>query len=481
MTHTLYNDTICAVSTPAGVGGIAVIRVSGPLAQKTVLPLLNGGSMAVLAPRHATFASFEVGGKVLDEVVVTLFAAQHSYTGEEVVEVACHGSLYVQQAILQVLVSAGLRLAEPGEFTRRAFLNGRLDLSQAEAVADLIESTNAVSHQLAVSQLRGGYSKELSQLRARFVDLVSMLELELDFSDEEVEFADRTQLSQLTDELANKVTSLCDSFSMGNAIKQGVPVTIAGRPNVGKSTLLNTLLLADRAIVSDKPGTTRDTIEDSITIDGIRFRFVDTAGIRNSNDVIEQEGIRRSIRAAENAQIILYLVDYGQDVVETQKEIETFRQMVRLEGKHLLLLRNKIDLCTDPDSDVEGSAHPGGNNGTYSSDTTSSSAVVNSPRVYAISAKTGQGMKEISRQLVRLVREQVPQDSTLVTNVRHYEALKHVREALTHVQNGLARQLPADLVVIDLREALYYLGQITGKVSSEEVLRTIFSRFCVGK
>lgn len=481
MTSTLHNDTICAVSTPAGVGGIAVIRVSGPLAQKAVLPFLNGGTMTALVSHRATFVTFDASDRMLDEVVVTLYAAPHSYTGEEVVEVACHGSLYVQQAILQALVNAGLRLAEPGEFTRRAFLNGRLDLSQAEAVADLIDSTNAASHQLAVSQLRGGYSLELSQLRTRFVELMSLLELELDFSDEEVEFADRAHLRQLTDELLSKVTSLCDSFSIGNAIKQGVPVAIVGRPNVGKSTLLNALLHADRAIVSDRPGTTRDTIEDSITIGGIKFRFVDTAGMRHSDDTIEKEGIRRGIRAAEEAQIILYLVEASQDIEEAQREIDSFRQMVNMESKHLLLVFNKVDLCADQKSAADSPSFSIAMHEVSNVENTPSIATLRSASVYAISAKMGQGIEDISRQLVRLVKEQMPQDSTMVSNVRHYEALKHVREALTHVQEGLARQLPADLVVIDLREALHYLGQITGQVSSDEVLGAIFSRFCIGK
>lgn len=470
MTTPLRNDTICAVSTPAGVGGIAVVRLSGPRAQEGVLPFLRSGSVAALgtrvvalSPRRATFVSFVVDGKLLDEVVVTFFAAPHSYTGEDVVEVACHGSLYVQQMMLQTLVNAGLRLAEAGEFTRRAFLNGRMDLSQAEAVADLIDSTNVTSHQLAISQLRGGYSKELTLLRERFVELASLLELELDFSDEEVEFADRCQLRRLTSELQSKVAALCSSFALGNAIKQGVPVAIVGRPNVGKSTLLNALLHEDRAIVSDIPGTTRDTVEDNITLDGIGFRFVDTAGLRNSDDIIEKEGMQRSIHAAEQAQIVLYVVDASQSIEAARQEIAQLCHRARMDGKHLLLLRNKADLCAEQESPRKAQDSCAG------------------VEEYVISAKSGWGIEALAEKLVQLVREQMPQNATLVSNLRHYEALKRIGDSLVHVRKGLDQQLPADLVVIDLREALYYLGQITGQVTSDEVLGAIFSRFCVGK
>lgn len=446
------SDTIVAISSPAGVGGVALIRVSGPDAVSAVARFAACNS---LKPRHATFSAFNnPDGALLDEVVLTYFAAPHSYTGEDVVEIACHGSQYVQQTILQLLIDSGARLAEPGEFTKRAFLNGKMDLSQSEAVADLIASTNASMHQLAVSQLRGGYAATLASLRDQFVELASLLELELDFSDEDVEFADRSKLRTLLDQVMLVCSQLVDSFQMGNAIKNGVPVAIVGKPNVGKSTLLNALLEDNRAIVSDIPGTTRDTIEDTLTLEGVMFRFIDTAGIRHSNDAIESVGIERSYQAAQKARIILYLVDARERNVE--EELAAFEKQVSLEGKTLLLLANKSDL-----------AHPCLNSNFQS---------------FGICAKSGEGLCELKKQLVSLVKgATVDANSQMVTNVRHYEALKQVLSACSQVRESMSQGIPADLIIIDLREALYHLGAITGQVTSDEILGSIFGRFCIGK
>ncbi len=457
MEHTaLTKDTICAVATPAGRGGIAVVRLSGAEAPAIALRLMP--SLSTLEDRRATYTAVVLPEGLLDEVVVTYFCAPRSYTGEAVVEISCHGSLYVQQRLLQALLEHGARLAEPGEFTQRAFLHGRLDLSQAEAVADLIDSTNATAHHLAVEQLRGGYSEELKKLRERFVELASLMELELDFSDEEVEFADRTQLVALVDLLEEKVAALCNSFRLGNAIKHGVPVAIVGCPNVGKSTLLNALLQEERAIVSDTPGTTRDTIEDIMNIEGIAFRFVDTAGLRESDDRIEVAGIQRSYRAAEQAQIMLYVAEVGQERAALQEALDALATQISLSGKQLFVLRNKIDSC-------EGTA-----------------AVEELPYPqFLISAKQGNGLDALRQALVTAVRQELPQNDVLVTNVRHYEALQQVRESLGRVRHGMAQALTADLVLIDIREALYYLGQITGQVTATDLLSAIFSRFCIGK
>lgn len=453
-------DTIAAISTPAGVGGIAVVRVSGAKARGLAA---NHVTMPKSSEPHRPsvgYSLFKVGEKTLDEVVVTCFSAPHSYTGEDVVEIACHGSLYVQQAVLQAFVDGGARLAEPGEFTRRAFLNGRLDLSQAEAVADLISSTNAGAHALAISQLRGGYSQRLRQLRDQFVELTSLLELELDFSDEEVEFADRSQLMSLVEKIDAECRRLSDSFRLGNAIKNGVPVAIVGRPNAGKSTLLNALVGEERAIVSDIAGTTRDTIEDTFVLNGVTFRFIDTAGIRHSNDSIELQGIDRSYRAVEKAQIVLYLVDKA-EADTAQQQLEEMQSQVDMADKKVVLLLTKQD---------QGEA---------------AASVQSHLPTLAISARTGQGLAQLREMLVASINLSAEgseeNQPPMVSNIRHYQALQSIIAAIAQVREGLLRQLPADLVVVDIRDALYHLGTITGQVTSDEVLGSIFSRFCIGK
>ncbi|MBP3763494.1 MAG: tRNA uridine-5-carboxymethylaminomethyl(34) synthesis GTPase MnmE [Bacteroidales bacterium] len=444
----MRNDTIAAVSTPAGMGGVAVLRVSGAGALDVVLPLLEPATP--LPPRRASLRT--LAG--IDQGLAVYLPAPNSYTGEDTVELSCHGSLYVQQALLQALLDAGARLAEPGEFTRRAFLNGRLNLSQAEAVADLIEAATPTQHRLATSQLRGAYANELKALRQQLVDLTSLMELELDFSQEDVEFADRGTLLGLVTQLQDRVQGLLGSFATGNALKRGVPVAILGRPNAGKSTLLNALLGDERAIVSPIPGTTRDTIEETMTIDGITFRFIDTAGLRQSDDALEALGIERSIKAARQATILLYVRnitmpfdDYAlTDITDITDECD-------MRNKHIFFVHNKCDL-------PHKSNPPG----------------------HIVSAKEGIGIDSLKESMVAVIKnDAAANDGVLISNLRHYEALGRTRDALRHVAEGLERQMPADLVAVDLRDALYHLGSITGDVTSNELLQNIFSRFCVGK
>jgi len=436
------SDTIVAVSTPRGVGGVAVVRLSGPQAREMALRHL---SVDALEPRYSHFARFSDGGSLIDEVLAVWFPAPHSYTGEEMVEISCHGSLYVQQAIVQALLDDGARLAEPGEFTMRAFLGGKLNLSQAEAVADLIDAVTPVQHRLAVSQLRGGYARKLNDLRKRLLDLTALLELELDFSQEDVEFADRSQLRQTLRDLAAEVERLMASFSLGNTLKRGIPVAIVGRPNAGKSSLLNALLDDDRALVSDIPGTTRDTIEETLTLDGITFRFIDTAGLRSSSDAIETMGVERSRKAVADAEVVLYVHD-----ATTSWQVPD----VDLEGKQVIYVNNKSDLPV--------------------------AASVPSPSVN-LSAKTKEGIAQLEAMLVERYQPRLSGDAPLLSNERHYGALLHVAKALAAASRALDEAIPSDLVAVDLRDALYHLGTITGEVSSDELLTNIFSRFCIGK
>ena len=446
---------IAAISTPAGVGGLAVVRLSGDGAKDIACQFV-----AKPLDHQARLSTFTVGGVTIDEVVVTWFKAPNSYTGEDVVEIACHGSLYVQQAILQALIGGGARLAEAGEFTRRAFLNGKLDLSQAEAVGDLINSTLEASNRLAISQLRGGYRQKLKEMRQELLDLTTLLELELDFSQEDVEFADRQRLLALTRTLLNEAERLAASFSSGNAVKNGIRVAIVGPPNAGKSTLLNALADDDRAIVSDQPGTTRDTIEETCTIDGILCRFIDTAGLRHSADPIEAAGIERSRRAAHEADLLLYVAD----ATCTEPHDSTAHSLLEVHHGNVptIIALNKSDLCANAEHTADELAHLCGNATTL-----------------AISAKEQTGLESLKHAIVEPFRQ--GGDDVVMTNLRHYDAMLHLAEALRNVQQGLATATPTDLVAVDLRDAVYHIGTITGEVTTNEILTSIFSRFCIGK
>ena len=461
-----HQDTICAISTAQG-GAIGVIRVSGSeaiaITSKIFVPLNN-------IPLEERKAYTLIFGKIMgdnnemiDEVLVSLFRAPHSYTGEDAVEISCHGSTYILQQIMQRLIHEGCRMAKPGEYTQRAFLNGKMDLSQAEAVADLIASSSAATHRLAMNQMRGGFSKELSELRNKLLHLTSLMELELDFSDhEELEFADRSELQSIADEIEHLISKLTDSFSIGNAIKNGIPVAIIGETNAGKSTLLNALLNEEKAIVSDIHGTTRDVIEDTINIQGITFRFIDTAGIRETSDTIESIGIKRTFEKLEQANIVLWMID-GKD----NKNICTLKEelLPLCEGKQLIILFNKTDLLNEQQR----------------ADLTSSLSDIDAPQLF-ISAKSGNGLSSLENKLVETAHiPEISQNDIIVTNVRHYEALTLALSAIHRVQEGLTYNLSGDFISQDLRECIHHLSDIAGEVTTDSVLENIFKHFCIGK
>ena len=443
-------ETICAISSPYGVGGIAVIRVSGERAITIADSLFAGRTKLAEAKANTVhFGRIEREGEMLDEVLCSVFRAPHSFTGEDTVEIACHGSLFIQQELLRWLIDAGCRAAEAGEFTRRAFLNGKMDLTQAEAVADLIASQSKAEKDLALSQLRGSVSNELKSLRERLLHFTSLIELELDFADhEELEFADRSELNALAAEIAQKLAALLASFRTGNAIRHGIPVAIVGAPNVGKSTLLNALLGEQRAIVSDIQGTTRDTIEDTLVIDGILFRLIDTAGLRESSDTLEQMGMERSLRAAKEAQIIVHVQEPTPNPSLKGGELEN------VSGTIIRVL-NKSDLVESQESKVEREG-------------------------LLISAKYGE-IEPLKRELVRVAREGMQTSAVMLSNARHYEAVSRAHDAIERVQEGLANGLSGELLSLDLQECLSALGEVTGQITNAEVLSNIFSKFCIGK
>lgn len=453
-------DTICALSTPPGIGAIAVIRVSGNHAFDIVSSLFKNSSKFLEQPaNYAKFLSIYESDRMIDQTVVVKFVAPHSYTGEDLVEISCHGSQYIQQKILEILLKNGARMANPGEFSMRAFLNNKLDLPQTEAVADLIESQSEMAHKLAVGQLKGGFSSTISNLRAQFVDLAALLELELDFSEEDLEFVDRTHLLTLLATLKKEVSSLVRSFKWGNNIKNGIPVAIVGKPNVGKSTLLNALLNEERAIVSHIPGTTRDTIEDTLTIQGVNFRFVDTAGIRNSEDVIESLGIDRTFAAIEKAEIILFMVDISQtSIQEIQSEIEILKSKIDIKEKNIILLANKIDKSESLNREK-----------------------LQEQKIIYLSAKAGTNVEQVKERLVNYVSEHKIIDNALLTNVRHYDIFLKIADEIVRLEDGFAQQLPTDILAIHLNTILHYLGEITGEVTTDEILNDIFGKFCIGK
>jgi tRNA modification GTPase len=455
--HDIHQDPICALATANGMGAIAVIRVSGAGVQALVSKGFSKDLSALSSHSVHLGWMLSASGERLDEVLVTLFDHGKSFTGEESVELACHGSPYIQQILLQRLVELGCRFAEPGEFTKRAFLNGRLDLSQAEAVADLIAAQSKQAHQVALQQLRGRFSSELQQLREQLINFAALIELELDFAEEDVEFADRSSLKQLVASVLQMVRRLAASFELGNAIKQGVPVAIVGAPNTGKSTLLNQLLGEERAIVSDIAVTTRDVIEEVLNIDGIQFRLIDTAGIRETTETIEALGIERSQQKIEQAKIVLCLADSG-DLTNLQETQEWVQSLFTLHpDKHILLIQNKADLANSPN--------------------------LNPQEALQISALTGTGISELKEKLVKLVLGDFSiQDETIVSNARHHAALQLTAAALDRAQAGLDGQTTADFIAMDIREAMRQLGQITGQIDVDtDILGTIFSKFCIGK
>ncbi len=470
----MREEVICAISTPPGMGAIAVVRVSGAGSIELVDRLFrspSGKRLIEAKPNSVHFGSIEWEGRLLDEVLVSLFHAPHSFTGEESVEIACHGSVYIQQKLMELLISQGARLAKAGEFTRRAFRNGKFDLSQAEAVADLIASTSAASHRVAMNQMRGGFARRLTTLRDKLLQFVSLIELELDFSEEDVEFANREELYGLVVNIEGEIDSLAGSFQLGNAIKSGIPVAIIGETNVGKSTLLNLLLQEDKAIVSDIHGTTRDAIEDTMNIGGVLFRFIDTAGIRHTTDAIETMGIERTYRKVEQASIVLWVIDLTAPV---EKSIELASSIApKLTGKEVILLFNKSDLASEATLQETSQLILQSIEGVFPE------AVLH---YLFISAKKRHGTEQLLELLVQAAAiPSIGEEEVIVTNLRHYESLTKALDAIRRVKEGLESGISHDLLTQDIRECMFYLGEITGQITTDELLGAIFSKFCIGK
>ena len=462
----IKNDTIIALATPSGAGAIAIIRLSGSKAISLVSSAFQSISKdKVLANQksHTIHLGHILdGNRVMDEVLVSIFKNPNSYTGEDVIEISCHGSPYIQQEIIQLFLRKGCRTADPGEFTLRAFLNGKLDLSQAEAVADLIASDNEASHQIAIQQMRGGFSNEIAKLREELLNFASLIELELDFAEEDVEFADRIQFKDLVKRIQFVLKRLIDSFAVGNVIKNGIPVAIVGEPNVGKSTLLNALLNEERAIVSEIAGTTRDTIEDEISIGGVGFRFIDTAGIRDTEDVVESIGIKKTFEKIEQSQVVIYLFDASSSTDRLEQvSVEIWKIKNKYPQKPLLIIANKIDKLNDLQLVALQEAIP---------------------EVKLLSAKTGFGVEQLTNALLNLINTgALRNNETIVTNTRHYDALLKAFEEIQKVKYGLETGLSGDLMAIDIREALHYFGEITGEITNDDLLGNIFANFCIGK
>lgn len=450
------NDTIVALSTPNGQGAIAVIRLSGSRAIAIVNELFQGKDLTQVATHTLHFGTIQSGEETLDEVVVSIFKGPQSYTKEDVIEISCHASPYVVEQLILLTLSKGARMAKAGEFTQRAFLNGRFDLAQAEAVADLIAAENKAAHGNAIRQMRGGFSSEIKALREQLIHFASMIELELDFSEEDVEFASRDELKTLVNQLLIPINGLIRSFELGNAIKNGIPIVIAGKPNAGKSTLLNALLNEERAIVSNIAGTTRDVIEDVINIDGISFRFIDTAGLRETSDEIEAIGVARTREQMQKASIILYMIDLeNADARQINQEVNE----VRSEGIPYLLIGNKADIAVEE----------------------AKQAVANESGML-ISAKEKTDLDTLKQELLQLVDlEGLNAEATIVTNSRHVSVLRGTDEALNRVLEGIANQITNDFLALDIRQALHHLGEITGEITTDDLLDNIFSKFCIGK
>ena len=465
----IYQDTIVALATPSGAGAIAVVRISGPDAitiGASVFESISGKDLSKQKTHTVHLGHIVDGQKVLDQVLVTIFKGTNSYTGENTIEISCHGSSFIQQQIIQLLLRRGGRMAQAGEFTLRAFLNGKLDLSQAEAVADLISSDNEASHQIAMQQMRGGFSNEIAKLREELLNFASLIELELDFAEEDVEFADRRQFNELVTRIEFVLKRLIDSFAVGNVIKNGIPVAIVGEPNVGKSTLLNALLNEERALVSEIAGTTRDTIEDELVIGGIGFRFIDTAGIRETSDVVESMGIKKTFEKIEQAQVVLFLFDglkFKVSGLVYITEIEKVKNKFPL--KPLVVIINKVDLLS-----IEDVA------------SLRQQLETLNVKLETISAKQKTGIDDLKNTLLSFVNTgALRNNETIVTNSRHYDSLIKALEAIQKVQWGLQTDLPADLMSLDIKDALFEFGTITGQVTNDELLGNIFANFCIGK
>ncbi len=459
------NDTICALATPNGSGALSLIRVSGCdsflIGDKVFTPVKKEAKIST-APSHTIlFGNIGIIDELIDEVLVSVFRNPNSYSGEDAIEISCHGSPYIQQRILQLLVDNGARMARPGEFTLRAFLNGKFDLSQAEAVADLIASNSKFSHDLALDHMRGGFSGKIKELRTELLNFASLIELELDFSEEDVEFADRTNLLELLKKLKKEVGELLASFSVGNVLKNGIPVAIIGKPNVGKSTLLNTILQEEKAIVSEIPGTTRDSIEDTIVLDGVSFRFIDTAGLRDSEDHIEIIGIDRTMEKIKLAKIVLFVFDVTMcDINRVKEVLEEHKAMIEDPDKRVILIGNKIDQLVGTPSGFKD--------------------LVEMETIF-ISAKRKENISMISDSLLTSVNKEQISDNTIVSNARHYQALSQALKSINDVEEGFDTNIPSDLIAIDIRKALHHLGEITGEVTTDEILGNIFGKFCIGK
>ena len=459
--------TICAIATSPGMGAIAILRLSGEraleIADSVFQSPKSGKKLADQQANTLHFGSISDGDELIDEVVVSIFRAPHSFTGEDVVEITCHGSVYVQQRILQLLIAKGARMALPGEFTQRAFLNGKMDLSQAEAVADLIASTNRTAQKVAINQMRGGFSSELTNLRGELLHFIAMIELELDFSEEDVEFADREQLKKLVSRIDAILRKLKDSFRLGNVIKNGIPVAIIGDTNVGKSTLLNALLNEEKAIVSDIHGTTRDVIEDVVNIHGTAFRFFDTAGIRETSDEIETLGIERSYSKLDLATVVILVVDTQNDFEVIAGRIDKIRE--RINDQHLIIAANKVDRGLS--ETISGLKEM---------------SLLPNEKLVFIAAKQKTNLDELISEMQQAVSiDSIDEDAVIVTNVRHYEALSRALESIERVQIGLDKLISGDFLAQDIRECLQYLGEITGEISNDEILGHIFKNFCIGK
>ncbi len=457
--------TICAISSPPGQGAIAIIRLSGPksisILNRIFQQKQKTGKKTSFKSHKLYFGEIKNDFTIIDEVLISYFKKPHSYTGEDVIEISCHGSEYIQQKILELLLEKGARLAHPGEFTLRAFLNKKMDLSQAEGVADLIAAQSKAAHTMAINQMRGGFSLKIKKLREKLLNLASLMELELDFSEEDVEFADRDKFKDIVEQIEKELTILKKSFKLGNVLKKGIPVAIIGKPNVGKSTLLNALLNEEKAIVSEIPGTTRDAIEDTIVIEGFSFRFIDTAGLHHSNDTIENMGIERTYNKIEQASIVLYVCDISNITAQSMKEILTeFRSFIQNRDKHFIFVANKIDKLEEIPSHLKD--------------------MLELDTIF-ISAKRHENIHLLAETIVKFMKNKKISSNIIINNTRHYEAVNKALDAIVQVKKSFYNNIPTDLIAIDIRQVLYFLGSITGEVTTDEILGNIFSKFCIGK